>query len=449
MARIVVALVWLLSEDVHRAAEAALLPEALRAYPLGTAWASPLVTPAVATLAYVVTVAAAAFALVGFRTRSSLSALGVGGVILLGLGQLRGPVLHDHHLVWLAALLAASPAGDALSIDAWLSARRGRTLASRPSARYGLPLRLAWVVVGLVYFFPGLHKLEASGVAWALSDNVRNQMWLKWAEMDGAFEPLARIDRHPMLCRAGGLAVLALELGFLPMVLAHRWTRWAAVAAAFAFHQATALFLAIRYETLWVCLAIFLPWWERSSTSAERDALEPPSGAVLVIGGALIAGVAITGALGVQQAWPFACYPTFERIADDRLPDLGMEIVGSDGRAREAPRELVLRERGQARYRRVIAILDDPSRARLDALLDDAMPRLAGAQLLSGARAVRMVRLVRSADPERRRDPPLARSVLYERPARAASAAVERIGIPRVRSGRSTLRSSDVTASAR
>lgn len=291
MARVVVALVWLLSEDVHRAAEGAAIPAALRVFPLGTAWASSLVTPGAASVACVVVLVAAALALVGWQTRSALATLALFGTYLLGVGQLRGAVLHDHHLVWLAALLAASPAGDALSVDAWLAARAGRPpLASRPSARYGAPLRFAWLLIACVYFFPGLHKLSVSGLGWIFSDNLRNQLWLKWAETEGAFVPLARIDRFPTVLRIGALGVVLLELGFGPMVLANRTTRAIAVALAFLFHQATAAFLAIRYETLWVCLAIFLPWdpascgtparppaTRRSPPRARRWSWAPPS----------------------------------------------------------------------------------------------------------------------------------------------------------------------------
>jgi hypothetical protein len=38
------------------------------------------------------------------------------GFYVLGISQLGGSVTHNHHLVWLLALLAVSPCGDALSI---------------------------------------------------------------------------------------------------------------------------------------------------------------------------------------------------------------------------------------------------------------------------------------------------------------------------------------------
>ena len=43
-------------------------------------------------------------------------------------------------------------------------------------------------------------KLAESGLGWISSDNLRNQMWLKWAQ-DPATQPAWRIDRYPGLLR--------------------------------------------------------------------------------------------------------------------------------------------------------------------------------------------------------------------------------------------------------
>ena len=38
-----------------------------------------------------------------------------------------------------------------------------------------------------------------------------------------------------------------------------------------------------------------------------------------------------------MQAWPFGCYPTFERIVGDRIPDLRIEAVRDGGTAAVIP----------------------------------------------------------------------------------------------------------------
>lgn len=60
---------------------------------------------------------------------------------------------------------------------------------------------------GLIYFFPAVHKLEAMGLDWALSDNLRHQLWWKWAQ-DPRLLPRFHIDRVPWLLH--GLAALTL-----------------------------------------------------------------------------------------------------------------------------------------------------------------------------------------------------------------------------------------------
>src|SRR5262249_24517938 len=144
-----------------------------------------------ARLACVLFVAGCGFGLVGFATRRALVVASLAGVWLLGLPQLYGGGFHSHHLIWVLALLAARPCGDAWPFDA-----RGR--AHAPSAAYALPVHVAWLLIGLIYFFPGYWKWKSAGLSWATSDNLVNQMRWKWIEI-GAL-PWIRIDRHPTVC---------------------------------------------------------------------------------------------------------------------------------------------------------------------------------------------------------------------------------------------------------
>lgn len=68
------------------------------------------------------------------------------GLFLWGIAQTIGSAMHIHHLLWLAfaALLAASPCGDALSLDSLIARRRGRPSSPEPSLAHGLPIRAAW-----------------------------------------------------------------------------------------------------------------------------------------------------------------------------------------------------------------------------------------------------------------------------------------------------------------
>src|SRR5260370_15943417 len=131
------------------------------------------------------------------------------------------------HLWWMACRLARSSCDEALAVD-----RRG---APRPaeSLRYGTPLFFARLLLACVYFFPGVHKLASAGLGWALSDNLRNQLWWKWAEFGTI--PASRLDRFPGLLQASGLGVMAFELSFPVLALTRAGRTWAA-AFGLAFH---------------------------------------------------------------------------------------------------------------------------------------------------------------------------------------------------------------------
>ena len=184
---------------------------------------------ALATAAQIIVAFAALCAIAGVRARLCFGVLAVAGFYLFAIAQLAGHVWHDNHLLWFCALLAASPCADVLAVDA------RRPLAAEDRA-YAVPLLAVRLLLGAIYFFPGLHKLLTSGIAWALSDNLRFQLYWKWAEH--GVVPRLRLDAYPWLLHAGGLFVLAFELSFASLVLFRR-TRAVAVVAGLAFHLAS------------------------------------------------------------------------------------------------------------------------------------------------------------------------------------------------------------------
>lgn len=364
-ARIVVPLVIVLSPELHRAPALAALPpdvraEQLRFVPHGLALVSRFdLSPSAARVLYVVALSSAATAALGFLSRTSMLVLTLSAGLLFSLSQRGGAVVHDMHLFWIAALLAASPCGDAWSIDAWGEA----PLAAR-GRRYGAPLVCARVMLGLVYLFPGIHKLRDSGLAWASADNVIAHMHAKWLE-HGTL-PLVRIDHAPLLVTAGALAAVVFELSFLPLALFSRRTRRVALFAGLAFHASTLLFFFIPFPSLWACYVVLLEGegLERVERRARRlwsalrvrsvpgggpgqvaavpareeqralgrseevgeSSRRAPLGALLV-SAVVVALACEAGIRGRTQAWPFACYPTFSHVQEPSVPDVVVELV--------------------------------------------------------------------------------------------------------------------------
>ncbi|MCA9576611.1 MAG: HTTM domain-containing protein [Myxococcales bacterium] len=356
--RVTVALVIASSGSVRVASTWAALPEDARVIPAGVGWLVPHlpITPALVQAAQGVLWVACVTTTLGVCSRLSGALLALSAFYVLLVPQLGGAVFHDHHLLWFAALLALSPCGDALSIDAWWGRRRG---FPRPASgvAHGLALRVAWLLAGLIYLFPVVHKLHAMGVEWALGDNLRHQLWWKWAQDPGLL-PAFRIDRYPALLHALGLVTLGFELSFVVLVMVRR-THVLALVAALAFHVGTHLLMGIDFHVLYVCYLGFLPWSEwRARLAARRgrtgavvagatgEAVRDASGdlgreadaacsvrarrrtLVVALGGVLLLlGVVVAGARGAMQAYPFACYPTFAYDPGQTMPALAVDLL--------------------------------------------------------------------------------------------------------------------------
>ena len=166
--------------------------------------------------------------LIGLFSRTSALLCVIFGLYALGIPQFYGKVDHYNHLIWFAALLAVSPCGDFLAVDAVRAAgsRADREVVTEPPERrqeYALPLRFAALLIGIIYFFPGFWKLWEGGPTWIFSDNLQKQLYLFWTwSLKSAWLPAYRIDRHPYLCRLGAAVTILFELGFIFLIFLPR-----------------------------------------------------------------------------------------------------------------------------------------------------------------------------------------------------------------------------------
>ena len=414
--RIVVPSMILVTAELRHAPRLAATPAALRVAPEGLGWfvSHVPISPALATVAQAVCVFSALAAIVGLRTRVALTVMTVSAFYLFALSQLAGAVWHDMHLLWMGALLAASPCDEAVSFD-----RRG---PSPPDAiRYGLPLTFARLLLSGVYFFPGLQKIRTSGLAWALSDNLQHQLWWKWAEhgiVDGW-----RVDRVPGLLQVGGLFVLAFELSFPVLALVRRTRPWVAL-AGLVFHALSWILFRIPFVSLWALyvvmvdprtLARFVRSWVPSETSPSTA---PPLAATWLVGALLTFGVFVQGGRGQMRSYPFACYPTFEWMVGTEMPDLLVEAETADGTRTVLPHA---RSAGGYRTQRqwgeiwsLAAITSPPDEARLRAYVAQVVAREPARSLARGAVRIRCFRAFLSVVPEDRPLPPRRADLLAD-----------------------------------
>ena len=249
--------------DVEHVVWFSQIPPELRFPPVGVGWLLPYVpiNSSAVTLTAVMLRVCCLSALVGLFSRTSAALAALLSLYVLGVPELYGKVNHYHYLVAFAALLAASPCGDALSCDAvraaWRRADRGQTAQPAPSMAYALPLRFVWLLVGLIYFFPGFWKLWSSGFDWAFSDNLSLQMHAKWLEY-GDWTPFFRLDQHPLLSQAAGFLTIVFEISFVFLIFFPR-VRLLAPLGGLLFHTLTYVFMVIFFNVTAVYVA-FVDW---------------------------------------------------------------------------------------------------------------------------------------------------------------------------------------------
>ena len=426
--RVVVSALILISPELHQAVGLSARPELLDFVPEGAHFFSALhLTPSSAQTLRLIALSSGALALLGFYSRAALALLTLSAMPLYALSQFSGAVMHDMHLFWFSGLLALSPCGDVWALDSWGVQPR------RAAREYAIPVALCRAFLGVVYFFPGFHKLLESGWQWAAGEHVIAQMHAKWFEM--AQLPALRIDHYPWLCSLGGHAVLLFELGFLPLSLWRR-TRPLAACMGLSFHFATQSFFFIPFISLWACYVLLVPWsfWQRASPAAlkaqAKSTALPRRGGVthelkrgmpraalpaLALGGSLLALAVVQGVRGHTQAWPIACYPTFSAPVGDTLPDLLVQAESAEGqRVRFTGRERS--PRAQAEWGRVFRIsgaYGDPADVR--ALRQHALTaaQRAGVRLAPGS-TLRVYRVAYATAPERWRAGPQSAILLSE-----------------------------------
>jgi hypothetical protein len=318
------------------------VPHALQIAPVGVGWLLPHlpISESWMTLAVTLLIVVCAMGILGLFARTAAVLALVGAFYVLGVPEFYGTVEHYHHLLWFLAILAVSPSGDALSIDAILKSSKqkdkGTAAMPQPSVVYSLPLRFACLLIGLIYFFPGFWKIRISGFDWAFTDNLRYVMYARWMDLD-AWTPFFRIDLHPWLYRSIALGTLVFELSFILVIFFPR-LRAVAALAGLGFHFGSGMFMRIPFFDLWICyVALFdvsswlVPLSRRLFPGGliagylshdlvegdnSRNIAAPKVGArrfapVAILGILLLLANFYWGARGIIRGWPFACYPRF------------------------------------------------------------------------------------------------------------------------------------------
>lgn len=256
---------------------------------------------------------------------------------VLGVPLFFGKLNHHHILLWVPLLLCLSPVADAWSVDALIRKR-----SAEPSARYLLPFKFLWLQLAVIYFFAGVVKLWDCGLAWALSDNMVNQMRWEWVEHYDHV-PAFRLDLHPALAKAAGLCVIWFELLYVLMILKPGGRIWA-FATAWAFHLGTGYFMYIDFSTLRMLALSYINWdaiaarFRKRPAAPEAELSEedkapwrvPATRPAFYTCSALVGINFLCSALSIHS-YPFSSYPTYSAMVADSIATIRMDAFDSEG----------------------------------------------------------------------------------------------------------------------
>ena len=227
-------------------------------------------------------VAAAALAAVGLWTRATLPVAFACALVLNGMLNATGKIVHNDVLLLLCLVpLLAAPRAASAAWSLRLGTRRsdGEARPMRGEA-YGWPVRTAMVVVALAYFFVGFQKLRFSGLEWITSDNLR---WVLYASSDSQSEPnqlaLFIADRAWMAHLLAAATVFC-EL-FFPLALVFPRLRWLFVPGVVSLHLGIWLMMGLDYSAQALTVVVVYvnwPWvvdWARRRLPAYRGRVAP------------------------------------------------------------------------------------------------------------------------------------------------------------------------------
>ena len=170
------------------------------------------------------------------------------GLYVLGL-QFNYGYLHWAHAIVpiVMGILALSPCGDALSLDALLR-RFIRGKAADRDGQYRWPIQLVRLVFVTVFLAAGLAKLRQAGLEWVLSDTLRNyflenQYVFRSEGARGWSHLLADwLIVRPGLCKGLAIGALVVELSAPAALFSRRARQWL-IPALFVFQVGNALLL--------------------------------------------------------------------------------------------------------------------------------------------------------------------------------------------------------------
>ena len=369
---------------------------------------------------------------IGLFTNISTKLATIIGFFILAFIQFYGKTYHIHHLFWFALILSASRCSDVLSIDSLIkNISKSHTDIQNTkvtcSNEYALPLRFAWLIIGIYYFFAGFWKLWTCGFSWFLTYNVKYHLYQGWSRVD-MFQPIFRIDYFPIIYKASGFYTILFEMLFIFLIVIPRY-RLLAIFSGLIFHIFTYFLMGISFWYLVSCYIAFFNWnalynslltsGKSSYTSNLNAKIKSVINAkknflVCFIGITAILGNIYCGVLGIDT-WPFAVYPRFNFFQPSEKLTTSIEVLDSNNNQVYIDESLITNHFDTARWdvllQRVAKSIDQNETEILlksiYRLLVDHCPEI------KRGKRINFFRVKISIDPDLRSKNPISKELIY------------------------------------
>jgi hypothetical protein len=283
--------------------------------------------------------------ILGFKTKWTLKIFLPIAFYLWAVPCFYGKLNHNQIMLWIPIILAFSPCSDVLSIDNYIKKIKRNYITPRHATKYGFPLAAIWMHLGIIYCFSGFHKLWDTGLYWALSDNIINQIQLEWVENYDIILGY-RVDKYPILLKAGALILIIFEIIY-PIFLLKPFTRWLNFTGAWILHLTAGFLLNIDFVNLRMMHFSLINWvnvkktiksyikFKKTTPQSEapyaqislNKLLKKPSYLIPLL---LLAMNVLYGFAGINS-WPFSAYPAYSAVVKDEISIIKLEACDSDG----------------------------------------------------------------------------------------------------------------------
>ncbi|HEX8912998.1 MAG TPA: hypothetical protein VF796_11610 [Humisphaera sp.] len=203
-------------------------------------------------------------ACLGLFTRVATAVAAVGALYLLGLPFNFGKVYHlASIIIFTMTILAFSRCGDGVSLDALIRRKRGLPPPA-PSGDYRWPVRMAWVLMAVLFFNAGMAKaIRGPLVPWIFSENMAILMTQRHYMNADSMPPLSWglivAEHKPLYVLFAASSVLAEIFCFVALFLRNPY-RLVLPMTLLSMQLGIGLFMRVWFTPFMVVYLFWIPW---------------------------------------------------------------------------------------------------------------------------------------------------------------------------------------------